>query len=113
MLAALDEPARSLDDLGDVGRARVERREAEADRVWSAEVRDDARALDQGAADAPRLLVSERDVRAAPGRVARRAEREAERCEPLVVELDRVLGQRSRVASIASMPASAVSSTPA
>ena len=60
--------------------------------VRAAEVRDDVGALDQRAADRPRLRVVQGHVRAAPRRVARRAEREAERRQPLVVQAD----QRAR-----------------
>ena len=51
--------------------ARVQRREAEAHAVRPAEVGHDVRALDQRAADAPRLGMAQRDVRAALLRGAR------------------------------------------
>ena len=71
VLAALDERAQAVERVPDVGVARVERRDAEPDRVGAAEVGDDVRALDQRDVDLPRLRVGDGDVRAAPRRVAR------------------------------------------
>src|SRR5688572_5081424 len=71
VLLALDHAAQALDRLADVGEAGVERREAEADAVGAAVVRDHVLTLDQRAADPPGLRVAEGDVGAAPRRVAR------------------------------------------
>ena len=67
--------AQAVERVPDVDEARVERRDAEPDRVRAAEVGDDVGALDQRAADRPGLGVAQRDVRAAARGVARRAER--------------------------------------
>ena len=71
--------------------------EAEPDRVRAAEVRDHLGALDERAADRPGLVVANAHVAAAPRRVARAAELEAERREPGVVQLDEVGGERLRL----------------
>ena len=72
ILGATDElGAEAVECVPDVDEAGVERCDAEPDRVRSAEVGDDVRALDQRAADRPRLRVGDRDVGAAPHRVAR------------------------------------------
>ena len=97
LLAALDEAAQAVERVPDVDEARVERRDAEPDRVRPAEVGDHVRALDQRAADRPRLGVAERDVRAAARGVARRAELEAERRQPLVVQRHDQLALRDRL----------------
>ena len=67
----LDEAAQAVERVPDVGVAGVERGDAEADGVRAAEVGDDVRALDQRAADRPRVGVLDRDVGAADLRVAR------------------------------------------
>ena len=114
VLAALDEAAQAVERVPDVDVARVERRDAEPDRVRAAEVRDDVRALDQRAADRPRLAGGASET-CEPRRAGSRGEPrlEAERREPLVVERDDQLGQaRSTSRGARSMPASAVSVTP-
>ena len=90
VLAALDERAQAVERVPDVGEARVERRDAEPDRVGPAEVghrRRRARSARGMIGHASR--VAQRDVRAAARRVARRAEREAERRQPGVVRARR------------------------
>ena len=62
MLAAPDQPPQAVERVPHVGVARIERRDAEPDRVGPAEVGDHRRALDQRAADRPRLGVADRDV---------------------------------------------------
>src|SRR5215472_665148 len=70
----------------DLCEARRNRNGAEANSVWSPVVTDDA-VSDQGLADLPRVVVLQRDVRAAPCRIARRGDGEALRDKPLVGEL--------------------------
>src|SRR3954451_8748300 len=86
LLAALDEVAEALDGVIDVDVAGVEGGHAEPHAVGTAEVGDDVGPLDQGAADGPGFGVVEGHVRAAPLRAPRRAEGEAERGQPLVVQ---------------------------
>ena len=73
VLAALDQAAQAVERVPDVDEARVERRDAEPDRVRAAEVRDDVGALDQRAADRPRLRVAQRR-RASRARAGSRGE---------------------------------------
>jgi hypothetical protein len=93
VLASLDEIAQPLEGVVDVREARIQRRQAEADRVGAAEVRDHPGTLDQGPADRPRLGVGEAHMPPAPGRVARAGELEAERGQVLVAQVDRELGE--------------------
>jgi hypothetical protein len=58
VLARGDEALDPVDRVPDVDEARVERRQAEPDRVRAAEVRDDVRAGDECLAHLPRLLVA-------------------------------------------------------
>src|SRR4051794_41191836 len=97
VLSALHQVARPIEGSLDVGEARVEGREAEADDVGLAEIGPYAGSLDERLADLPALLVGDRDVPAAAGRIARRDQREAERRQPRVVQLDRVGRQRPRL----------------
>ena len=92
-------PRSRVDRVPHVDEAGVERREAEADRVGRAEVGDDVRALDERPADRARRRGGAATT-CAPRRcgVARRAEREAERRQPRVVEVDRELGERAALA---------------
>src|SRR3954470_6310999 len=76
MLLALDQLACALERGVDVGKAAVERREAQANDVRRAEVGQDAGPLDQRLADLPALRMGERDVAATASRIARRDEPE-------------------------------------
>ena len=62
VLAGLYEPRQPVDGVPDVHEAAVERGETEPHRVRWAEVRDHVGALDQGAAEAPAVVVSEGNV---------------------------------------------------
>ena len=81
-----------VDPVPHVDEPRRQRREAEPDHVGAAEVGDHA-ALDQPRAQALRVRVGERHVRAAASGSRGEATRDPG-CEPLVGERDRELGQR-------------------
>ena len=110
-----DELARALEGVVDVGEARVERREAEAQDVGLAEVgqrRRPARSA-RGRSATPRGGAARRGRRGAPASRGR-AEREAQRREPRVVQRD---GERRSARRPwrrpRACPASATSSAPA
>src|SRR3954467_809033 len=70
VLGTLHQVARASERGLDVGEARVERREPEADNVRLAEVRQHAGPLDERLTDLPALRVCHRDVSAPAGGVA-------------------------------------------
>src|SRR3954451_24004234 len=90
VLGTLHQVARASERGLDVGEARVERREAEADNVRLAEVGPHAGPLEERLTALPALRVCDGDVPAAAGGVARRDQAESERREPRVVQLDRI-----------------------
>src|SRR5829696_5672554 len=104
MLAALDEVGQALQGVVDVDEARIERRHAESDRVWSSEVRNYARAFDQRPADRPGVVVGETHVRAAASGVARASQPEAQWGEALVMRGDYQLRERGRLVAQAVDP---------
>ncbi len=111
--AGRDDVARALRGLDDVGEARVEGGEGEADDVRAPEVRDDARPLDERAADPPGLRVAQRDMPA-----ARRASRGEATVKPCGVRCSSASATNASVsarplAAMRAMPASSTSSAPA
>lgn len=75
MLPAVDDVAESLDRAPDVAERGVQGNWRQADNVRRSKIRSDAAGL-QCLRDANCVLTFERDVSAAPGRLARGADRE-------------------------------------
>ena len=99
VLAALDQPAQAVERVPDVGVARVERRDAEPDRVRARGSRGRRAARSISATLIGHASGWRERRRASRGRAASRGEpsAEAERREPGVVERDDQLGQRDRL----------------
>src|SRR5271169_2139622 len=77
----VEDPPELSGRLVEVLEARVKRRKSEADHVRGPEIRDDVHLFDERAVDRETLGVPKRDVRAAPRRLSRGAQRHAARRE--------------------------------